>query len=356
MKDIKEKKPSVLKKICLVIVYVLLISIIAITLFSYFSRKEGEITNICGYSFSIIMTGSMTDGGFNPGDEVVIKRVNTDTLRKGDIIVFYQQYDSVDNTITKNNITTDLDNGTYIETSFQQTPNSIVLQRSSRENVQKDSSIKMIFHRIINIYEDDYGTRYYETKGDSNNSADQCVREDMVVGKYVDLPDFVYAILNFTTKPLGLFILVVIPLGYVFISQLWEFVRQLKSEIYKRKLFAGKISVMDKKIVKNKVCEKMNDEEKIFLFDITPQKFQPTLARKIWKEDVERIILLREKSRDLYWKYWKIKMHKEERPEMIITKEQARLILEENVSFKDSYNIAVKNLKKDKKDNGNTND
>ena len=41
----------------------------------------------------------MIDGGFDVGDMVLIKSVNTDTLKKDDIIVFYKYKDPADNQV-----------------------------------------------------------------------------------------------------------------------------------------------------------------------------------------------------------------------------------------------------------------
>ena len=69
-----------------------------------------------GVSIVAIQSGSMTRGGFQIGDIVIINRTNTDNLRpksstyEGDIIAFY--YENADRNVTKTLIT-DFDN--YVE-------------------------------------------------------------------------------------------------------------------------------------------------------------------------------------------------------------------------------------------------
>ena len=195
-KKIKIERFSVLSLIGNIIFYGVLIFAMIMVVILHFNQGKNQMIPIFGYSIAVIQTGSMIDGGFNIGDKVLVKVPNTDNLRVGDIIVFYKYLDPADNTIIKINITEDIEN--YEETTEynQEAKNALDESRLTQKEVMEKDAI-LIFHRITTIYADEFGTRFFQTKGDSNYGADSIlVREDFVVGQHVETAGIITGFFN----------------------------------------------------------------------------------------------------------------------------------------------------------------
>ena len=65
----------------------------------------------------------------------------------------------------------------------------VIIDKKDKEYVENDiiafyHNDVILVHRIISVYEDDFGT-YYQTKGDNNESSDSwLVKEKEIVGTY----------------------------------------------------------------------------------------------------------------------------------------------------------------------------
>ncbi len=121
-------------------VKIFLIALIAamfcIVVYVFVCNIRGKVAKIGGYSVMKVITGSM-EPSIHVGDYVLVKEVDTDTLKVGDVITFYSD-----------------------DPQIKDMPNS---------------------HRIIAINPDGSFT----VKGDANPKADEyTVKPDRVVGKY----------------------------------------------------------------------------------------------------------------------------------------------------------------------------
>ena len=79
---------------------------------------------------------------------------------------------------------------------------------------------KVVTHQVIEIEKSDDGKYIYHTKGLSNIIEDPIVYEDQLYGKVIYkavLLSFIYSIIS---KPLGMFILVLVPIMYIIISEI----------------------------------------------------------------------------------------------------------------------------------------
>lgn len=70
-----------------IVVYILIGAIIIFSIFFVKSTRLHEMPSIGGYSMYVVKTGSMAPT-INPGSLIVVKKVNADTLKKGDIVTF----------------------------------------------------------------------------------------------------------------------------------------------------------------------------------------------------------------------------------------------------------------------------
>lgn len=170
----KEKK--FYKKVSFWITLIALIIMIPILFINIFiiykaNTNPDEIPGVFGYKPMIVMSGSMETSIFT-GDLIFTKVVDPETLEVGDIIAFREE----DNYVTT--------------------------------------------HRIIEIKEVN-GEKYFETKGDNNNTADEnLVSYDAVEGIYVSRIAGLGNVLMFLQQPLGLAIvlLVILVVGIIVFS------------------------------------------------------------------------------------------------------------------------------------------
>ena len=64
--------------------------------------------------------------------------------------------------------------------------------------------MRIVFHQVIAVYVDGNGTRFFETKGTSNETRDLYpAREDFLVGKYVETPVGVRNAFKWVCSPIG---------------------------------------------------------------------------------------------------------------------------------------------------------
>ena len=152
------------KKVLSIIVLIILIPILLISLVILINSyvRPNEVPSFLGWKPFIVLSGSM-ETQISAGDIVVVKQVDTNTLKKGDIIAFKE--------------------------------NDIV-----------------ITHRIDEIIQEENTTQYI-TKGDNNNTQDMgYVVPEQIEGKY----EFKIARLGnlamFTQTPLGMIVCLSIPI------------------------------------------------------------------------------------------------------------------------------------------------
>lgn len=140
--------------------------------------KPTEVPTVFGIAPLVVDSDSMAinrgerNGAFNKGDLIFSKKVNPDTLEKGDIITYY------------------------------------------------DKNGDIVTHRIFNKYNDD-NTRItynmepaFETKGDHANGVD-VIPESNVIGKYIGRMPLMGSVSKFLKSPIGAILVIGIPIGLV---------------------------------------------------------------------------------------------------------------------------------------------
>lgn len=174
----KCKKTNVIGLIFKILFLIIVISIIIISTIVIIKANKypDKIPDIFGYKPMIVLSGSMETSIYT-GDLVIVKIVDTDTLKEGDVIAFRNDADTV---------TT---------------------------------------HRIVEIVEQD-GQKYFKTKGDNNNvEDDNLVDVTDVEGIYVYRIPKLGEILMILKEPQSL---VVILLIILVIGLIWLYVADKK--------------------------------------------------------------------------------------------------------------------------------
>ncbi len=141
-------------------------------------RDSTKVANIAGYSPMSVMTDSMAPT-FHAGDLIFVKKVDTATLQKGDIICFH--------TIINN-------------------------------------EMALNTHRIDSIVEEN-GHRSYVTKGDNNTITDvERITDNDIVGKYVGKLRYFGKVIEFLSSSTGFLIVIVVPMLIFFIYQVYHLI------------------------------------------------------------------------------------------------------------------------------------
>ena len=182
------------------------------------------------------------------------------------------------------------------------------------------TGLKVIFHEIINVYYDETGTRFFETKGSSNSSADSIkVRADFVLGKYIETPTWFRGAVRWLSSAMGMVVCVCIPLGILVIFQSLALIEQINFMYVEKKLMKGEMHWQDreaKRLIKTgdmeEVCKiiyymKVEEEEReeladnLWVFKSNLNKKQKTLKNNV-EEGIE---ILKNKGKKEYLLFWK---------------------------------------------------
>jgi len=174
-----------MKKVGNILLDILIVLVVLIALamsVMVISSKASGVPNVLGYSPMTVQTDSMVPT-FNVGDLLIDKKVNTDTLKVGDVI------------------------------TYKEVVNNVQILNT---------------HRIVKIFTD-AGLVSYVTKGDHEKDQDiMPVRQSDVVGKWTGhhIP-LLGKIMDFIKSQMGIMVCFVIPLALLFIWQLYKFIMLL---------------------------------------------------------------------------------------------------------------------------------
>ena len=282
-----------------------IILLAVITSFSMFNAKmENKVYMLAGHSFVKVLSGSMRADGFEVGDNVLIRRADTDNLRPGDIIAFYYYQDSsVDDPLHKAEIT-DFDNLPYED--CDEIDYDI---RKSREDAE-EAKTKIYFHTIQKVYMSPDGIRFFETKGSSNANADIFkTREDFVVGRYIYTPKFVRGMFSFFSSTIGMIILVIVPLTILICMQMLSLLEQVSILMLEKKVLQRQAEFDSEECLSSNVVSDMRNFDKVYLYDMISEDKKEKLALYLWghlkykdkkQTKLSKIYLVSQKAISLY--------------------------------------------------------
>ncbi len=176
------------------------------------AKINNEVPSLFGYSAVKILSGSM-EPNYHEGQVVMVKKIDTNTLKIGDVIAFYDYMDP------------SVDTGDLVDNMGKQTYNLQInlgefLGSGATEAQKKVASYsKVILHRIANIStpsnpdDENYGKLFFQTMGDANNNVadEHWIMEDYVVGILSSDNSVVGNFFSFCTSTVGIIILIIIP-------------------------------------------------------------------------------------------------------------------------------------------------
>lgn len=212
----------------------ILLLALVVTLVIFTQNQSNRVPSFFGLSVVRILSGSMEDSGFRIGDSVFITKTDTDSLWVGDIIAFYQYKDDADESLDKIELEAEDD---FVEVTM--------LEPENRKHMSDitGGSYRIVFHQIVGVYQDHTGARYFETQGTSNDGVDGIkVRDDFVVGKYLETPIWLRDVLRWISSSIGMICLVCLPLGIMIILQSLALIEQVNFMYIEKRLINGTMS------------------------------------------------------------------------------------------------------------------
>ncbi len=260
---IKIKTP--LQRILSIVFSIICGGLVIISALVCFISVNAKIHRTCptfvGYSNMKIVSGSMVKSGFNIGDTIVVRSVDTSTLNVGDKIAFYvyqKSYATFDiDACTKDETTTETH---YAPISFK----SFFGFQSDSITTVAQTGANIVFHHIAEIYKDINGKRWFVTKG-SNNSVNDAwyISEDMVVGIYDDsnFAKFVGNVFTDILSGQGVFILLV-PVAFLVGYIIIEILKKMEKVKLECDIVEEKRKLTDPICVKNQIGFQMDKKTK----------------------------------------------------------------------------------------------
>lgn len=152
---------------------------------SVFTAAAGKVPSLLGYSVLQVQTGSM-EPTLKVGDVIIVKKVDTDTLKIGDIISFYCAGES-------------------------------------------EIEGKVNTHRIVERVEAATGGYLFGTKGDANDEVDKYkVYDQRVIGRFVyDIGSVGSSAVSVLRNPKIIFIFIILPLIIICFSEAYTLITMI---------------------------------------------------------------------------------------------------------------------------------
>ncbi len=225
------------------------------------AKINNEVPSLFGYSAVKILSGSM-EQNYHEGQVVMVKKVDTSTLKIGDVIAFYDYMDP------------NVDTGDLVDNMGKQTYNlqtnlGEFLGSGATEAQKKVASYsKVILHRIANIStpsnpnDENYGKLFFQTKGDANDLADEhWIMEDYVVGILINDNSVIGNFFSFCTSTAGIIILIIIPCVALTAILVINVINEIKK--YKEAKLLEQKNIDEKTKIINEVMKSDVDKEKV---------------------------------------------------------------------------------------------
>lgn len=311
---------------------ILIISILTAALV-YFSKMENKFISVWGISLVKVLSGSMTDGGFNVGDIVVVKTTDADKIDAGTIIVFYYAstltHSQTENLVLLQSWEENTQTGEYeaVDSGNEDTYADTEVSGPTGEEIIAMNP-KMYFHRIIGVYVDSTtGMKYFKTQGDSNTSADyEYIRTDLVIGKYINTPDWVRYAFNFCSSAEGMIWIVILPLAVLILFECFSVMEQISQIFLEKKVIEGEVPYNSKESLKANIGRDMDSILKIYFYAISPNDVKAdvfdflysylkigTTKERIMYNQIKSACSIYDKNPTEYWKFWRSHITSESR-------------------------------------------
>lgn len=268
---------------------VLCVVLIALSLYMCYANISAKIqkTNpsIAGYTNMMIASKSMVASGFNVGDVIMVRAVDTDTLKVGDKIAYYVS--SLNTAKFLSSEHTVIDNSEVQNTVYKTDIKTILGIPSAEIKKEAAKNSKQVFHHIVEIYEDSKGQRWFKTQGSSNQYADSWyICETTVIGLYDDsqTAKTLTAVLTSLSTTTGLIMWIAIPLILLVIMVLPSCLKDVQRAMLELDVVEEKRKLTDDICVRNDVGYEMDNETKFKVLACAPDDQKMQYISLLWRE------------------------------------------------------------------------
>lgn len=256
----------------------------AIGISSFLFKINKLPPSFAGYSFMQVVSGSMKADGFDVGDNIIVKSVDTKSLNVGDNIAFYvyskdyNKFYNLHTTLLNKEATQHRSNLTFAR--FFGVPSGYIKEAANH-------NARLVFHKIERIYQDETGMYWFKTKGSSNDSEDYWhVSENMVVGVHDDSNAAITAtaFLKLISNNMFIVLLVGIPLICVAVSMVLKCIKRVQLAKLEMDCVEEKRKITDEICVKNEIGYNMSKNTKYkILAQASPEEREEFLSL-LWKD------------------------------------------------------------------------
>lgn len=249
------------------------------------SRMQNLPPSIGGYMAMQVVSGSMRASGFEIGDSVMIKSVNTDTLKEGDMIAFYVYAPSYQSFSKYRSVK--IDPKTTGDLEYQVSVKSFFGLQNEEVQVAAKSNSRRVFHEIIGVYEDKEGVRWFETKGTSNATKDRWwVKETLVIGAYNNssVANLMSVVINTMTSSMGTIIVLMIPLVIVAMFIVGICMKDVYISMLENEVVEEKRKLTDELCVKNNIGFGMSTKTKYKVLATAAPEDKLKYIELLWKD------------------------------------------------------------------------
>lgn len=248
------------------------------------SRFQGMPPSFAGYSAMQVVSGSMRKSGFEIGDVVMIRSVNTDTLKEGDMIAFYVYAQSF--RYFKKNQCITVDTSDIGELEYKtDVAGFFGFQNESIKTASQHRS-KLVFHHIKYVLEDKNGVRWFKTYGSSNPTLDSWfIREDLVVGAYDDskIAQNMAVVLGKFSSSWTMIGCILVPLVLVAFSVIKSCMVNVQLALLECEVLEGKRKLTDKVCLENNIGYNMSKKTKYKVLAMASQNKKLEYVSLLWK-------------------------------------------------------------------------
>lgn len=265
--------------------------LIVLALYMCYSNISARIqkTNptIAGYTNMMIGSESMEASGFFYRDFIMVRAVDTDTLKVGDKIAYYVSSINTAKFLSSQDSMTKVDNSTIGDTAYKTDLNTLLGIPSAEIKREAAKGSKQVFHHIIEIYEDSKGQRWFITQGSSNNTPDTWrVCETTVIGIYDDsqTAKTLTTILSSLSTTTGLIMWIALPLILIVIMVLPSCLKDIQRAMLELDVVEEKRKLTDDICVRNDVGYEMDNETKFKVLACAPDDKKMEYISLLWRE------------------------------------------------------------------------
>ena len=281
----------------------ILIAIVALLCFvfcmgSFMSLIDKTPRLLFGYSTLQVISGSMAadsiqikdqtyESGFQIGDKIAVRLVDTKTLKVGDKIAFYAYPENYIKYHSLNKKEIDSPN---VETKYNYSFSQFWGFHTKEIRDASSHNAMLVFHHITNIYEDENNHLWYKTQGSANATKDTWfISEEMVVGIYDNssMGKSILGFIDFLSSKIGFLLFMLIPILVIVAVLIQSVGKQLYLSILELDVVEQKRKLTDDVCVKHEVGYFMDTPTKYKVLSQASKKEVPTYVSLLWKDGEE---------------------------------------------------------------------